>query len=119
MNDLAWTAEQARDLYNMAQWGEGYFEVSPLGHVLVRPHRGRPGIDLYALARSLPAQGLKLPVLVRFVDILHDRVDALTSAFNEVIDELGYQGGYTAVYPIKVNQQRDVIAEIVRHGGDR
>src|SRR4029077_10282103 len=60
-----------------------------------------------------------LPVLVRFVDILHDRVDALTGAFNEVIAELGYGGAYTAVYPIKVNQQRVVVEEIVRHGGAR
>src|SRR3546814_9917191 len=60
-----------------------------------------------------------LPVLVRFVNILHDRVDQLTGAFADVIAELGYQGQYTAVYPIKVNQQGDVVEEIVRHGGER
>jgi arginine decarboxylase len=121
MNDVSWTAASARDLYNMPFWGEGYFDVGPGGHVVVRPRREKPGvaIDLYELARSLPAQGLRLPVLVRFVDILHDRVDALTGAFTEVIAELGYTGRYTAVYPIKVNQQRDVIAHIVSHGGTR
>jgi arginine decarboxylase len=117
----SWTAAQARELYNMPQWGEGYFDVSGAGHLVVRPHPGRPdvAIDLYELARRLPREGLELPVLVRFVDILHDRVDALTGAFAEVIGELGYAGRYTAVYPIKVNQQGDVVEQIVRHGGER
>ncbi len=121
MTQPGWTAAQARDLYNMPQWGEGYFDVSPQGHVIVRPHPGRPDatIDLYELAQRLPRQGLELPVLLRFVDVLHDRVDALTSAFAEVIAELAYAGRYTAVYPIKVNQQGDVIEQIVRHGGER
>jgi arginine decarboxylase len=116
-----WTAAQARDLYNMPQWGEGYFDVSERGHVIVRPHPGHPEatIDLYELAQRLPREGLALPVLLRFVDILHDRVDALTGAFAAVIDELGYAGRYTAVYPIKVNQQGDVVEQIVRHGSDR
>ncbi len=123
MNDskTAWTADQALDLYNMPHWGEGYFGVSEGGHLLVRPYRERSAvaIDLYELASRLPREGLQLPVLVRFVDILRDRVDALTGAFAGVIDDLGYGGRYTAVYPIKVNQQGDVIEEIVRHGGER
>ncbi len=69
--------------------------------------------------KRLQRDGLALPVLVRFTDILHDRVDALTGAFAEVIAELKYRGAYTAVYPIKVNQQRVVVEEIVRHGGSR
>ncbi|HWU69142.1 MAG TPA: biosynthetic arginine decarboxylase [Stenotrophobium sp.] len=118
---MTWTAAQARELYNIPYWGEGYFDVAENGHVLVRPFRERSpvAIDLYELARRLPGEGLELPVLVRFNDILHDRVDALTGAFAEVIEELGYQGRYTAVYPIKVNQQRSVVEEIVRHGGAR
>ncbi|MFA5941225.1 MAG: biosynthetic arginine decarboxylase [Sinimarinibacterium sp.] len=123
MNDSrrAWTPDQALDLYNMPYWGEGYFGVSPDGHVQVRPYRERSpvAIDLYELASRLPQEGLQLPVLLRFVDILHDRVDALTGAFAGVIKELGYGGAYTAVYPIKVNQQADVIREIVAHGGER
>jgi arginine decarboxylase len=116
-----WTAAQARALYNVAQWGEGYFDVTADGHVQVRPFREKSdvAIDLFDLARRLPAEGLQLPALVRFVNILHDRVDQLTGAFAEVIAELGYQGRYTAVYPIKVNQQGDVVEEIVAHGGDR
>lgn len=112
---------QARDLYNIARWGEGYFDVSESGHVLVRPYRERSavGIDLHELARRLPIEGLDLPVLVRFTDILRDRVDALTGAFAEVIREYAYGGRYTGVYPIKVNQQGSVVEAILNHGADR
>ena len=126
MNDMKsaaapWTAADARDLYNLPYWGEGYFDVNDAGHVIVRPFRERSpvAIDLYELARQLPREGLQLPVLVRFSNILHDRVDALTGAFAGVIQELGYKGKYTAVYPITVNQQREVIESIVAHGGTR
>ncbi|MES0873198.1 biosynthetic arginine decarboxylase [Sinimarinibacterium thermocellulolyticum] len=121
MTNPGWNAAQARELYNMPQWGEGYFDVSTQGRVVVRPHPARPelGIDLYELAQRLRREGLELPVLVRFAGILHDRIDALTGAFAEVIAELGYAGRYTAVYPIKVNQQGDVVEQIVRHGGER
>jgi arginine decarboxylase len=116
-----WTPEQARDLYNMPWWSEGYVDVNARGHVVVRPHgqRSTTEIDLHELALRLPQEGLPLPVLVRFTDILHDRIDALTGAFGSVIEELKYRGRYTAVYPIKVNQQGDVCAEIVKHGGER
>lgn len=116
-----WTAAQASDLYNMPYWSEGYVDVNERGNVIVRPYRERSpvSIDLHELAQRLPKEGLQLPVLVRFTNILHDRVDALTGAFGGVIEELGYKGRYTAVYPIKVNQQGDVCAEIVKHGGDR
>jgi arginine decarboxylase len=117
----AWSAAAAADLYNVAQWGEGYFDVAADGCVVVRPRGARSSlaINLHQLAQRLSQEGLDLPVLVRFTDILRDRVDALTSAFAAVIDELGYTGRYTAVYPIKVNQQRDVVDAIVRHGGNR
>lgn len=115
-----WSAADARSLYNLPHWGEGYFDVNADGHVVVRPHRGESAaIDLYALAQRLPLEGLALPVLVRFNDILRDRVDRLTGAFEAVINELEYGGRYTAVYPIKVNQQADVVKTIVNHGGAR
>ena len=116
-----WAAADAEALYNIPQWGEGYFGVNAAGHVEVRPYRERSpaAIDLHQLAERLPREGLQLPVLVRFTDILKDRVDALTGAFAEVIAEYEYTGAYTAVYPIKVNQQREVVEAIVRHGGAR
>lgn len=125
MSKTSWTAAGARERYNLPQWGEGYFDVgdagASAGHVLVRPFRdpNGPAIDLYEIARSLPLEGLELPVLVRFNNILEDRVDALTGAFAHEIEDLGYEGRYTAVYPIKVNQQADVVKTIVRHGGER
>jgi arginine decarboxylase len=121
MDMRSWRAADARDLYNVPVWGEGYFDVSDDGHVLVRPHRdpSGPAVDLFEIATQLPLEGLALPVLIRFTGILHDRVDALTGAFSQVISELGYGGHYTAVYPIKVNQQRRVVEEIIAHGGER
>jgi arginine decarboxylase len=120
MNDAGgWRAQDARELYNMAHWGDGYFDVADNGHLLVRPRRNDTAIDLFELAQQLPREGLELPVLLRFTGILHDRVDALTGAFGTVIRELNYGGRYTAVYPIKVNQQKTVVEEIVRHGGER
>ncbi|MDS4039784.1 MAG: biosynthetic arginine decarboxylase [Candidatus Competibacter sp.] len=116
-----WTVAQAREVYNTTRWGGGYFEIDDGGRVRVRSprHPGHPGVDLSALAGDLRARGHGLPVLARFDHILHDRVDTLCDAFAAAIADLDYQGGYTAVYPIKVNQQRRVVSEIVRHGGPR
>ena len=115
----SWRPADARTLYNTPQWSEGYVDVSDNGHLLVRPRRDERAIDLAEVVEQLSREGMELPVLLRFNNILHDRVDALTAAFGGVIDELGYSGSYTAVYPIKVNQQRSVVEQIVAHGGDR
>ncbi|HET7797645.1 MAG TPA: biosynthetic arginine decarboxylase [Nevskia sp.] len=116
-----WNASSSVDLYNIDHWGDGYFDVNEAGNLIVRPNgsHGKVTIDLHELARQLPREGLELPVLVRFTDILHDRVDVLTSAFAQVIEEQHYGGRYTAVYPIKVNQQESVVKAIVAHGGTR
>jgi arginine decarboxylase len=125
MNDAmmpaSWAPNDAAVLYNLPQWGEGYFQVAANGHLCVFPRRAQSdaAIDLYELAQRLQQEGLELPVLVRFTDILRDRVDALTGAFAEQIREYGYRGRYTAVYPIKVNQQRSVVEAIIAHGGER
>lgn len=111
-----WRAGDARALYNIAQWGEGYFDVNDTGHVTVRPSSGAdgPGVDLFSITRALDEQALALPVLVRFSDILHDRVHALCRAFDEAMAATEFDAGYTAVYPIKVNQQRRVIEDIIQ-----
>ena len=115
-----WTLDKARQLYGIDNWSGGYFTVNADGHVGMRAHRaGEPQVDLYRLADELRAQGLRLPVLVRFQDILHDRVDTLCEAFGQAMAEIDYKGGYTAVYPIKVNQQRSVVEQILAHGGTR
>ncbi|MFP5507485.1 MAG: biosynthetic arginine decarboxylase [Gammaproteobacteria bacterium] len=116
-----WTLDQARATYSLEHWSGGYFDVNGRGHLVARPRRApdSPTVDLYQLARDCRDQGLTLPVLVRFTDILRDRVDTLCGAFARARETVGYQGRYTAVYPIKVNQQRTVVAEILGHGGSR
>ena len=109
------TLSAAHKVYNIAHWSDGYIDVNARGEVLIRPDRGHSGedINLPDLTRSLVSEGVQLPVLIRFTDILHDRVNKLCGAFNKVAREHGYQGGYTAVYPIKVNQQRRVVEELL------
>ncbi|MGF2688103.1 biosynthetic arginine decarboxylase [Marinobacter sp. DUT-3] len=113
------TRSAAHQVYNIAHWSDGYIDVNDRGEVLIRPDRGHgdatgDGINLPELTRTLTARGIQLPVLIRFTDILHDRVNKLCGAFNKVASEHGYQGQYTAVYPIKVNQQRRVVEELLR-----
>lgn len=116
-----WDIQRARDTYNISYWGGDYFDINEDGHLEVRPRRKgvQPGIDLYQLSQEAQNAGLALPLLVRFSDILHDRVDTLCDAFTQAMGEAGYQGRYTAVYPIKVNQQKSVVQEILRHGEAR
>ena len=104
---------KAYEVYNIAHWSDGYIDVTDDGDVQIRPDQSHPGINLPELAARLTSQGTPLPVLVRFTDILHDRVNRLCGAFNQVSQEQGYRGGYTAVYPIKVNQQRRVVEELL------
>jgi arginine decarboxylase len=113
----AWTAAEAEKLYSMRGWGLGYFRINAAGHVSVHPD-GDPkrGLDLYQLALDLSAQGVGLPLLLRFSDILKSRIQALAGHFAAAIAEFGYGGTYTTVYPIKVNQQRHVVQEIVEFG---
>jgi len=113
-----WSIESARTLYNIEGWGAGFFDVNELGHVIVRPDKERPEymIDLFDIANDLEEQGVALPVLLRFSDILRSRIEALTTRFEQAREEFGYTGGYTTVYPIKVNQQRHVVEEIVEFG---
>lgn len=108
-------AQPAHKVYNIAHWSDGYISVNASGEVEIRPDRGQTDahINLPALTRTLTEQGVALPVLIRFTDILHDRVNRLCNAFNKVTAEQGYQGKYTAVYPIKVNQQRRVVEELL------
>ena len=113
-----WTVDDARALYNIEGWGAGYFDIDARGHVVVRPDRRHPEreLSLLDLARDLEEQGVALPVLLRFSDILRSRIEQLSERFRAAMDEFEYTGGYTTVYPIKVNQQRHVVEEIVEYG---
>ena len=113
-----WTIDEARSLYNIEGWGAGFFDINEQGHVVVRPNKEHPEheLDLHEIAMDLEEQGLTLPVLLRFSDILRSRLEALSTRFDQAREEFGYAGGYTTVYPIKVNQQRHVVEEIVEFG---
>lgn len=111
-----WTINKALETYNIAHWSDGYFDINPEGHVVMRvPHwQKNASIDLFQLSTTIRQKGLSLPVLVRFSDILQDRVNHLYRVFNQAMQAVEYQGNYTAVYPIKVNQQRRVVEEILK-----
>jgi arginine decarboxylase len=113
-----WSIEDARTLYNIEGWGLGFFDVNARGRAVVRPDRSRPDreLDLFEIATDLAAQGVGLPLLLRFSDILRSRIETLTSGFRDAMKEFQFDGGYTLVYPVKVNQQRHVVEEIVQFG---
>jgi arginine decarboxylase len=116
---MSWTARDALELYNVEGWGAGFFGVNDAGHVTVHPTREPAiAIDLFELATDLSGQGVRLPLLLRFPDILHERIASLTDRFAVARREFGYDGEYTPVYPIKVNQQRRVVQEIASAGNE-
>ena len=109
-----WTVADSRSVYGIRHWGAGYFAINEAGRVEVRPNGPDSApIDLYEQVDQLRQSGLSLPLLVRFPDILQDRVRQLTGAFDANIARLEYQSQYTALYPIKVNQQEAVVENII------
>ncbi|MBS1855894.1 MAG: biosynthetic arginine decarboxylase [Acidobacteria bacterium] len=112
-----WTPQVASDFYDVASWGKGYFSVGENGHVLVHPEKDPArSIDLKELVDTLVLRGINLPILIRFADILKHRLGEIHTAFQTAIGEHKYQGGYCCVYPIKVNQQRQVVEEVLEFG---
>jgi len=114
---MSWSIDDARELYNIEGWGIGYFDINEQGHVTVHPTKDpERGLNLFEMSMDLQEQGVGLPLLLRFSDILRTRIETLAERFHGAIEEFGFTGGYTTVYPIKVNQQRHVIEEIVAFG---
>jgi arginine decarboxylase len=112
-----WTAADANDTYNIPRWGCGYFAVNDQGNLIVQPRgEGKGAVDMKELIDELVARGIQLPILLRFSDILRARIELLCGAFNGAIREYGYSGQYRGVYPIKVNQNRTVVEEIIEYG---
>ena len=115
----AWSIDHARKTYSIPHWAEGYFDVDEAGRIVVRPKGAEgPSIILADAVDTSLAQGGNLPVLVRFPDILGDRLRKLQAAFAQAQSEWDYPGGYTAVYPIKVNQHAGVAGTLASHHGD-
>ncbi len=112
-----WSIQDSIDCYNINNWGKDYFSINENGHVSVHPDK-RPdhAIDLKELVDQLQRRGIDLPILLRFTDILRHRVGEIQKAFKVAIQEYEYRGQYTCVYPIKVNQQRHVVEEILNFG---
>lgn len=112
-----WSVEQSAEIYQVKGWGEPYFGINAAGHIEVRPDPSKDqGIDLYDLALALQERGIDLPMLIRFPNILHHRVRLLNECFGRAIKEYEYSGEYRGVFPIKVNQQRHIIEDLVHAG---
>ncbi|MDR0786626.1 MAG: biosynthetic arginine decarboxylase, partial [Gemmatimonadota bacterium] len=117
MEKDTWSIDDALELYNVEGWGVGYFGINRKGHVTVHPTKEQArALDLYEIAKDLEAQGVSLPLLLRFSDILRTRVESLAVRFQNAIQEFDYDGKYITVYPVKVNQQRHVVEEILQFG---
>jgi arginine decarboxylase len=115
-----WTLKHAEDTYGIDAWGNGYFHIDKNGEVTVTPS-GEPGgsqVSLMQISQDIRERGWSFPVLLRFEGILYSRIKALNESFRKAIKEYKYEGNYRGVYPIKVNQQQQVIEEISTHGKD-
>jgi len=114
---LAWSVADSSRLYGLEAWGDPYFTVSARGHVVVQPRGERGGsLDLVELVQELRGRNLSLPLLIRFDDILEDRLERLHGAFERAIAQYGYAGRYQGVFPVKCNQQRHVVEQLVESG---
>jgi arginine decarboxylase len=112
-----WSIAEAGELYDVSRWGKGYFSVGKNGHLWVHPDKEPArGIDLKELVDNLQLRGISLPLLIRFGEILQHRLGEMHQAFQTSITEQGYKGSYCCVYPIKVNQQRQVVEEVFKYG---
>jgi arginine decarboxylase len=112
-----WSTTDAAELYDVPRWGQGYFSVTEQGHLQVHPTKDpNRGVDLKRLIDRLQLRGLAVPILIRFTDILKHRLGEIHGAFQHAINQNQYQGKYVCVYPIKVNQQRQVVEEVLNFG---
>lgn len=111
-----WRIEDSEELYNINGWGLSYFKVNEAGHIAVTPREGSTSVDLKELMDELQVKDVQAPVLLRFPDILDNRIEKISKCFNIAANEYGYQAQNFIIYPIKVNQMRPVVEEIVSHG---
>ena len=114
-----WTVEQSAEVYGIRNWGAGYFDVSREGHVVITPFldNKKVRVSIPKIIKGLRERGLDMPVLLRVENILDSQISLLHQSFRAAMDKVGYKNVFRGVYPIKVNQQEQVIEEITRHGG--
>ncbi len=111
-----WKMEDSAELYNIHGWGSGYFSINDKGNVVVKPEKEGCEIDLKELIDELQIRDVSMPVLLRFPDILDDRIESISHCFDKASTEYDFHGKYYNIYPIKVNQMRPVVEEIMRYG---
>lgn len=113
----SWSIEQSEELYRISGWGDPYFSINDVGHVTVSPKGLRGGsLDLFDVVNSLKGRNLELPLLIRFSDILEDRIERLNACFAKAIARYSYAGKYRGVFPVKCNQQRHFVQKLVEFG---
>lgn len=113
----SWSVQKSRELYGIPSWGNGYFNINEKGNVCVTPKGpGGPKLDMLELTKDLKERGIRTPILIRFPDIVDARIDLINQCFRKAIGEYGYKGQYRGVYPIKVNQQKHLVTEILAAG---
>jgi arginine decarboxylase len=113
----SWLIEDSEELYRITGWGDPYFSINAAGHITVSPQGDRGGsLDLFELVNALQQRNLSLPLLIRFSDILEDRIERLNAAFAKAIARYNYDGVYRGVFPVKCNQQRHLIQALVKFG---
>ena len=117
-NNTTWTTEDSEQLYSVSRWGGGYFTVGDNGNLHIKPDLANPDmrIDFKAVVDEIKQEGIQFPVVVRFHDILRSQVATLNETFANTMQEARYEGEYMGVYPVKVNQMREVVEEIVDAG---
>ena len=111
-----WRIEDSEELYNITGWGTSYFGINDKGHVVVTPRKDGVGVDLKDLVDELQLRDVTAPMLVRFPDILDNRIEKISCCFRQAAEEYGYKAENFIIYPIKVNQMRPVVEEIISHG---
>ena len=111
-----WRIEDSEELYNITGWGTSYFSINDAGHVVVTPRRDGVTVDLKELVDELQLRDVASPMLLRFPDILDNSIEKMSSCFKQAAEEYGYKAEHFIIYPIKVNQMRPVVEEIISHG---
>ena len=111
-----WRIEDSEELYNIPGWGRNYFSVNERGHMVVTPRAGYASVDLKEVIDELQVRDIGTPVLLRFPDILDNRIEKISNCFRQAAEQYDYQGQSYSIYPIKVNQMRPVVEEIVSYG---
>ena len=115
-----WSVDEARELYNIPEWSQGFFDINDKGNMVVLPEKNKQRLlDIKEFVDGLGMRGLDPPILIRFTDILQKRIEEIQTAFQKAISEYNYGGKYVGVYPIKVNQQKSVVEKILARDDGR